>query len=113
MKNAGTFVNVILAAKMNCAVVFSLISFAFVSQAFAVLRPLFPAKPVPPFDGEVIIIGDNLVLGLKRTPGNPETMATTKSRGKLTGLSKRIRSEASFYSPTPRSRPVPAPINLR
>jgi len=50
-------VKLFLATKMKCAVVSALISLAFVSQASAVLRPLFPAKPVPPFNGEVIIIG--------------------------------------------------------
>ena len=34
------------------------VSVAFVSQAFAVLRPLFPAKAAPPFNGELIVIGD-------------------------------------------------------
>jgi hypothetical protein len=48
---------------MKCAVVSALISLAFVSQAFAVLRPLFPAKPAPPFNGEVIIIEDDSVMG--------------------------------------------------
>jgi hypothetical protein len=48
---------------MKSAVLFILISLAFASQAFAVLRPLFPAKPAPPFNGEIIIIGDDLVLG--------------------------------------------------
>jgi hypothetical protein len=51
---------------MKSAVVFILISLAFVSSAFAVLRPLFPAKPAPPFNGEIIIIGDDLVLGSAR-----------------------------------------------
>ena len=54
---------VFLATKMKCAVVSALISLAFVSQAFAVLRPLFPAKPAPPFSGEVIIIEDDSVVG--------------------------------------------------
>jgi hypothetical protein len=31
------------------------------SKAFAVLRPLFPVKPAPPFDGQVIIIGNDLI----------------------------------------------------
>jgi len=61
---------VFLATKMKCAVVSALISLAFVSQAFAVLRPLFPAKPAPPFNGEVIIIGDDSVMGVcKKTAG--------------------------------------------
>jgi hypothetical protein len=50
------------ATKMKCAVMFALISLVFVSQAFAVLRPLFPVKPAPPFNGELIIIGDDLAL---------------------------------------------------
>ena len=51
-----------LATKMKCAVVSALISIAFVSQAFAVLRPLVPAKPAPPFNRELIIIGDDSVI---------------------------------------------------
>ena len=59
-----------LATKMKCAVVSVLISLAFVSQALAVLRPLFPAKPAPPFNGEVIIIEDDSVMGVcKKTSG--------------------------------------------
>ena len=51
-----------LATKMKCTVVSALISIAFVSQAFAVLRPLVPAKPAPPFNRELIIIGDDPVI---------------------------------------------------
>ena len=59
-----------LATRIKVAVVSALISLAFVSQTFAVLRPLFPAKPVPPFNGEVIIIGDDSVMDVcKKTPG--------------------------------------------
>ena len=54
-----------LATRINAAVVSALISLAFVSQAFAVLRPLFPAKSGPPFNGEVIIIGDDSVMGVQ------------------------------------------------
>ncbi|HEU5313234.1 MAG TPA: hypothetical protein VFU08_05360 [Candidatus Udaeobacter sp.] len=46
---------------MKCAAVFILVSIAFVSQTFAVLRPLFPAKPAPPFSGEVITVGDDSI----------------------------------------------------
>ena len=53
---------IFLATKMKCAVVSALISIAFVSQAFAVLRPLVPAKPAPPFNRELIIIGDDSVI---------------------------------------------------
>jgi hypothetical protein len=61
-----SFVKVFLATKMKCAVVSALISIAFVSQAFAVLRPLVPAKPAPPFNGELIIIGDDSVRGARK-----------------------------------------------
>ena len=54
--------------KMNCAVVAMLISLVFVSQASAVLRPLFPIKPSAPFNGEVIVIGDELVRPAKKPP---------------------------------------------
>ena len=57
-----TAVKLFLATKMKCAVVSALISIAFVSQAFAVLRPLFPAKPAPPFNGEVIVVEDDSVM---------------------------------------------------
>ena len=60
-----TSVKLFLATKMKCAVVSALISLAFVSQASAVLRPLFPAKPAPPFNGEVIIIGDDSVTAIQ------------------------------------------------
>ena len=60
-----TSVKLVLATKMKCAVVSALISIAFVSQAFAVLRPLFPTKPVPPFNGEVIIIGGDSVTAIQ------------------------------------------------
>jgi hypothetical protein len=46
---------------MRCAVVSIVIALAFAPQAFAVLRPLFPVKPEPPFSGEAIVIRDDLV----------------------------------------------------
>jgi hypothetical protein len=65
-----TFMKLFLSTRMKCAVVSALISLAFVSQAFAVLRPLFPAKPAPPLNGELIIIGDDSVMRVcKKTPG--------------------------------------------
>jgi hypothetical protein len=64
MKIRGTL-KVVVVAKMKLPVVSVLISLGFVSQASAVLRPLFPVKPVPPYNAEVIIIGDDLVLGSK------------------------------------------------
>ena len=56
---------VFMATKMKCAVVSALISIAFVSQAFAVLRLLFPAKPAPPFNGELIIVEDDSAIDVQ------------------------------------------------
>ena len=53
--------------QMKCAVS-AFVSLAFVSQAFAVLRPLFPIKPAAPLDGELIVIGDDLVLRSAKKP---------------------------------------------
>ena len=61
MKSLRTSAKLVGAIKLKCAVVSTLVSLAFVSPAFAVLRPPFPAKPAVPFDGELIIIGDDLV----------------------------------------------------
>ena len=44
---------------MKCAAVFLLVSFALASEGLGVLRPRFPVKSVPPFRGDVIIIGDD------------------------------------------------------
>jgi hypothetical protein len=41
---------------MKCAAAIIIVSAALVSQAFAVLRPLFPTKTAPPFNGELIVI---------------------------------------------------------
>ena len=54
--------------KTKCAVASTLISLVFVSQASAVLRPLFPIKPSAPFNGELIVIGDDLVLRSTKKP---------------------------------------------
>ncbi|PYK26941.1 MAG: hypothetical protein DME52_05075 [Verrucomicrobia bacterium] len=55
---------------MRCAAAtIVIVSIAFVSQAFAVLRPLFPAKASPPFSGELIVIGnDSIQHPAKQTP---------------------------------------------
>ena len=60
--------NSVFTTQMKCAVVSTLISIAFVSQAFAVLRPLFPIKPAAPFNGELIVIGDDFVLRSANKP---------------------------------------------
>ena len=54
--------------QMKCAVVSAFVSLAFVSQAFAVLRPLFPIKPAAPFNSELIAMGDDLVLRSTKKP---------------------------------------------
>ena len=54
--------------KTKRAVMAILIALAFASQASAVLRPLFPIKPSAPFNGEVIVIGDELVRSAKKPP---------------------------------------------
>ena len=62
--------------KTKCAVALTLISLVFASQASAVLRPLFPIKPSAPFNGELIVIGDELVLRpAKKPPMHPPVQA--------------------------------------
>jgi hypothetical protein len=61
-------VKIVGASKIKCAVVSTLISLAFVAQAFAVLRPLFPIKPAAPSNGELIVIEDDLVLRSAKMP---------------------------------------------
>ena len=47
-----------------------LLSLAFVSPAFAILRPRFPAKPIPPYGGNFALIGQDVV---KPSPAAPPT----------------------------------------
>ena len=54
--------NSVFTTQTKCAVACVLVSLAFVSQASAVLRPLFPITPATPSTGELIVIGDELVL---------------------------------------------------
>jgi hypothetical protein len=68
MKGIRTSAKSLGAMKLKRAVVFTLVLLAFVSQAFAVLRPPFPAKPAAPFEGELIIIEDDLVPESAKTP---------------------------------------------
>jgi hypothetical protein len=46
---------------MRCAAAIMVVTIAFASQAFPVLRPLFPAKAAPPFGAEAIVIGNGSV----------------------------------------------------
>jgi hypothetical protein len=66
--------------KMKFALSCALISLAFVSQAFAVLRPLFPVKPAPPFNGELIIAGNDSVMDCKKTAATRPASGTVASR---------------------------------
>jgi len=62
--------------KIKCAAVAMFVALAFASQASAVLRPLFPIKPSAPFNGELIVIGDELVLRpAKKPPMHPPVQA--------------------------------------
>lgn len=55
--------------KMRLLLLSTIISLTLLSQAFAVLRPPFPSQPAPPFEGELIIIGDELAPEFAETPG--------------------------------------------
>jgi hypothetical protein len=58
----------VFTTKMKCAAVSAFVSLTFLSQAFAVLRPLFPIKPTAPLNGELIVIGDDLALRSAKKP---------------------------------------------
>jgi hypothetical protein len=61
-------VKVVLATQIKCSLASAFVLLAFVSQASAVLRTQFPIKPVAPTNGEVIVIGDELVLRSAKKP---------------------------------------------
>jgi hypothetical protein len=48
------------ARNMKCAAVFIFVSLVLASESFGVLRPQFPIKPMPPFQGDMIVIGDDI-----------------------------------------------------
>ena len=79
MKGIRTSAKLLGAMKVKCAVVSKLVSLAFVSQAFAVLRPPFPAKPAASFDGEFIVIGDDLLPESAKTPAATGRVASAKN----------------------------------
>jgi hypothetical protein len=55
---------------MRYAAVIVVVSIAFAAQAFARLRPLFPAKAAPPFGAEAIVIGKGSIQhSAKQEPG--------------------------------------------
>jgi hypothetical protein len=59
---------IVFAPKVKYALASAFVALAFVSQASAVLRPLFPFKPAAPANGELTIIGDELVLRSAKKP---------------------------------------------
>ena len=46
---------------MKSAVLSLALILALSSSAFAILRPRFPHRPMPPYDGQVIIIVDDAI----------------------------------------------------
>jgi hypothetical protein len=46
---------------MKCAAVFVVVFLALAVESFGVLRPRFPVKAIPPFSGDVIVIGDDIL----------------------------------------------------
>jgi hypothetical protein len=70
---------------MKRAAVFLVVSFACLSQTFAVLRPLFPSKPEPPLRGGAIIIGD-------------EISARSKSFRKRSGFANDTEMKVPIYN---------------
>jgi hypothetical protein len=45
---------------MKRAAVFMFVSLALASESFAVLRPRFPVKAMPPFNSDMIVRGDDI-----------------------------------------------------
>jgi hypothetical protein len=71
---------------MRCAVVSIFIALAFGSQAFAVLRALFPVKPEPPFSGESCDTGQNANAGVS---AQNKALGTWESSLLLRDIAKR------------------------
>src|SRR2546429_2530402 len=72
-----------------------LVSFGLVSQALAVLRPLFPAKPAPPFSGEGIVIGNTAYCTLLR---GDLSHVFARSQAALDRKSTRLNSSHGYIS---------------
>ena len=60
---------VVLATQIKCTLASAFVLPALVSETSAVLRPLFPIKPVAPTNAEVIVIGDELMLRSAKKAG--------------------------------------------
>jgi hypothetical protein len=57
---------------MKCAAVFVFISVMLASSdVFGVLRPQFPTKAAPPFRGDIIAIGDEVIRHASKTAAGP------------------------------------------
>lgn len=54
-------------AIMKRAALSILLTLVFVSPTFAILRPRYPVKPTPPYTGQWIIIGEDVL----KTPSAP------------------------------------------
>lgn len=61
-QNVRSPMRAFLTTQMKCAALFAVISLAFVSQIFGLLRPLVPVKSAPPSSG-AFVIGDDLAVG--------------------------------------------------
>jgi hypothetical protein len=46
-------------SKMKTLALGVLLTLALATQGFAILRPPYPAKPMPPYHGHFIVIGDD------------------------------------------------------
>ncbi len=53
---------------MKTAVLSIILALAISSNAFAILRPRFPHRPVPPYSSQIIIIVDD---SIQVPPGHP------------------------------------------
>jgi hypothetical protein len=50
-------------SKMKTLALGALLSLVFVAQGFAIIRPPYPVKPMPPYQGRFIVIGDDAKTG--------------------------------------------------
>jgi hypothetical protein len=66
----SSFCNLIRLRDMKCAAAITIVCIAFVSQALALLRPLFPAKADPPFNSETINTGNGSIQHPAKRPFN-------------------------------------------
>jgi hypothetical protein len=65
------FLVLIRPREMKYAAAITFVCIAFVSQALAVLRPIFPAKAGPPFNSGAIIIENDWIQHPVKQPSGP------------------------------------------